>query len=176
MLAPLRVDNKAVDPWERREGAVSDFYIEKRRVSVRLVLAGGTSVAGDVFLSHSTDTHTGPEWVGDMLNRDRGFFPCEVAGERIILFNRAHVLVVWLVEPELDQSLDPSYSIANRQAVTLSLTNGEKLGGDLHVALPEGRNRISDFSRTDEQFRYFETPDGTCIVNFDHVVEIVPEA
>lgn len=157
---------------------MSEFYVEKRRVRVAMRLADGRELNGDLFLSHVAPDHSGPEWVGDLLNRDQGFVPCDVGADgdpRVLLYNRAYIVTVKTLEPELEQSLDPSYSIAPRQRVTIGLAGGDRLTGDLHIAMPEGRDRVSDFTSTGARFRYIETENGAVVVNFDHVVEITPE-
>ena len=40
------------------------------------------------------------------------------------------------------------------------------------VYRPSGRDRLSDYARGPEIFRYVETADGTVIVNADHIVEL----
>jgi hypothetical protein len=159
---------------------MSAYHLDKRRVPARVVLATGATVAGELFLGDATPAGAGPERLADMLNAERGFFPVEVSDpssgrRRVALFNRAHVVVVRLDEPELELDLDASYAIAPRRAVALVLMNGDILFGDLHVVAPEGRTRVSDLARAEERFRYLETPDGTCVVNFDHVIEIAPD-
>jgi hypothetical protein len=159
---------------------VSAYHLDKRRVGARITLTNGNVVRGDLYLAHTTPSGAGPELVGDMLNAERGFFPLGIADSsggptRTALYNRAHVLVVRLVEEELELSFDASYAIAPRRSVALSLENGERLFGVLHVVMPDGRTRVSDYARTEDRFRYLETSDGTCVVNFDHVVEIAPD-
>ena len=47
----------------------------------------------------------------------------------------------------------------------------------MRVYRPEGRDRLSDWTRQPETFRYVETDDTTVIVNVAHIVEVseVPE-
>jgi len=40
------------------------------------------------------------------------------------------------------------------------------------VYQPEGRNRLSDWTRQPETFRYLETPAATLIVNAAHIVAV----
>jgi len=41
----------------------------------------------------------------------------------------------------------------------------------VRVYRPEGRDRLSDWSRHGDQFRYIESSDATFIVNVAHIVE-----
>jgi len=156
-------------------GHMTGFQIEKRRARVRITLASGTTVGAVVFLADVTRNGNRPERVGDMLNADPGFFPSEISeapAPRMTLFNRDHVVVVRLAEPELERELDASNAIAPRRRVTLLMTNGDVLVGELTIVAPEGHTRVSDAASSGERFRYVETESGTFVVNFDHVVEI----
>jgi hypothetical protein len=152
---------------------VSEFHIEKRRAQASLTLTTGTTVRGSFFLSGSAATHS-PERIADLLNAETGFFPFELltAGEpRTVLYNRTQLLLVTLLEETVEAQLDPDYSIARERAVEILLSNGVSVEGRVRVYRPSGRDRLSDYARTPEVFRYVETAGGTVIVNADHIVE-----
>jgi len=153
---------------------VSEFRIEKRRAEARLTLTGGI-VSGCFFLSGSNASHSGPERVADLLNGENGFFPFEVrtdSGLSTAMFNRAHLVLVTLVGETVEARLDPGYSVAKEREVRLRLSNGQTLEGRVRIYRPRGRDRLSDYARTPEVFRYVETADGTVIVNAQHIVEL----
>ena len=75
-----------------------------------------------------------------------------------------------LLEEPVESQLDPDYSIAKERAVRILLSNG-RVEGQVRVYRPSGRDRLSDYARAPEAFRYVETADGTVIVNADHIVE-----
>jgi hypothetical protein len=52
------------------------------------------------------------------------------------------------------------------------LSTGDHLQGAVRVYRPEGRDRLSDWARQTEVFRYVETEEKTLIVNSAHIVEI----
>jgi hypothetical protein len=154
---------------------VSEFRIEKRRAEAILTLATGTAVRGCFFLSGSSASHAGPERVADLLNAETGFFPFELktTGEPFtVLYNRAHVVLVSLVEETIEAQLDPGYSVATERATRILLSNGDAVDGRVRVYRPSGRDRLSDYAREGEMFRYVETAGGTVIVNADHIVEL----
>ena len=155
------------------EGAVSQFRIEKRRTEGRLRLSSGALIQGCFFIAGGSARHDGPERVGDLLNSEPGFFPFEIAdtdGTRTVLFNRDHVVTVALADDEA--SRDPGYAVATRRAVSLLLSTGQRIDGAVRVYRPEGRDRLSDWARQPEVFRYVETADATLIVNSGHIVEV----
>ena len=154
---------------------MSEFRIEKRRAEAALTLATGTTVRGCFFLSGSSASHAGPERVADLLNAEAGFFPFELHTGRAphtVLYNRAQLVLVTLLEETVEAQLDPGYSVATERAVRILLSNGHAVDGRVRVYRPTGRDRLSDYARAPEVFRYVETAEGTVIVNADHIVEL----
>ena len=154
---------------------MSEFRIEKRRAEAALTLATGTTVRGCFFLSGSSPSHAGPERVADLLNAEAGFFPFELhtgSAPHTVLYNRAQLVLVTLLEETVEAQLDPGYSVATERAVRILLSNGHPVNGRVRVYRPTGRDRLSDYARAPELFRYVETAEGTVIVNADHIVEL----
>jgi hypothetical protein len=89
-----------------------------------------------------------------------------------VLYNRTQVVLVSLLEEIIEAQLDPGYSVATERAIRILLSNGEAVEGRVRVYRPSGRDRLSDYARAPEMFRYVETPGGTVIVNADHIVEL----
>ena len=154
---------------------MSEFRIEKRRAEAALTLTTGATVRGCFFLFGSSASHTGPERVGDLLNGETGFFPFELmttGAAQTVLYNRAQVVQVALLADTIEAQLDPGYSVATERAVRMVMSNGDAVDGRVRVYRPSGRDRLSDYARAGEMFRYVETPGGTVIVNANHIVEI----
>ncbi len=154
---------------------MSEFHIEKRRAEAALTLATGTTIRGCFFLSGSSASHTGPERVADLLNAETGFFPFELntgTAPYTVLYNRAQLLMVTLLEETVEAQLDPGYAVATERAIRILLSNGDAVEGRVRVYRPSGRDRLSDYARAPEIFRYVETPGGIVIVNTDHIVEL----
>jgi hypothetical protein len=156
---------------------VSEFRVEKRRAAAELTLTTGDKLRGWFFLAASSATHVGPERVADLLNTESGFFPFELAGAngtgaRTALCNRAHVVCVKLTDSGAEVKLDPAYEIATSRQISMRLSNGQTIAGTVRVYRPLGRDRLSDYARSGENFRYIETRDATFIVNSTHVVEL----
>jgi hypothetical protein len=154
---------------------VSEFRIEKARTAGTLRLSSGTSVPGWLFVAGASATHAGPEYIRDVLNAEPGFFPFEVQGTngetQTTLYNRDHVIYVKLVGNQ-EAHLDPGYNVAPKRAASMLCSNGEVLKGVVSVYRPRGRDRLSDFARSSEQFRYLETADATYLVNVRHLIAL----
>ena len=149
----------------------TDYRVEKRREAADVTLVTGATLSGFFFLAGSSHLHSGPERVGDLLNMDSGFFPFEFQGETSLI-NRVHVLKVALPPQMIEAELEPGYDVAPRHHVKLLLTTGESITGHVVVFLPPGHERLSDYARMDERFRYVELPDRTLLVNSAHIVAL----
>lgn len=156
---------------------MSEFRIEKRKVPAELTLSTGAVVDGCLFLAGSNSARSGPERVADLLNAEPGFFPFELAnpgpdGLTTALYNRAHLVRVRLREDTDEVQLDSGYKTATKKHVTILLSSGETITGSVRVYRPPGRDRLSDYTRSSEVFRYIESTDATYVVNGAFVVEL----
>ena len=153
---------------EQDEDSSSAFRFEKRRIEAAITLVGGDAPSGSFFVAG--------ERVGELLNQGTGFFPFEIQtadGGQTVLYNRAHVITVTLTECEAAR--DPAYAVAKRRDVWMMLSDGRRLRGVVRVYRPEGRDRLSDWARQPETFRYVETDEGTVLVNVAHIVAVTEE-
>ncbi len=152
--------------------AMSEYRVEKVRADAELTLTTGARVNGCFFLWASSQTHAGPERVGDLLNEQGGFFPFELESGETALYNRAHVVIVRLPSTMSEAQLEPGYEVAKRHLVSMLLSTGDQIVGTVSVFQPSGRDRLSDYARNGDMFRYIETKDHTLIVNSAHLVEL----
>ncbi len=65
--------------------------------------------------------------------------------------------------------------MATERIVSMLLSNGTRLRGAVRVFRPQGRDRLSDFARADETFRYLEAEHATYLINVRHVLELAEE-
>jgi hypothetical protein len=153
--------------------ARSEFRIEKRRTDAVVTLVTNETVHGCLFTAAGSAHGSGAERIGDLLNSEAGFFPFEIHGagdNSTVQYNRSHVIAVRVLDDEARR--DPGYGVARSQAVSILLTNGQRIEGEVRVYRPEGRTRLSDWTRQPEVFRYVEAKDGTYIVNAAHIVAV----
>jgi hypothetical protein len=152
---------------------MSQFRVEKRRVEAELTLSSGDRLSGCFFLAISSPTHAGPERVVDLLNSETGFFPFETrASSHTVLVNRAHLVAARLIGASEEVRLDSGYDVATVRRVTMKLATRLELNGSVRVYRPEGRDRLSDYTRSPERFRYLESADATFVVNTAHILEL----
>jgi hypothetical protein len=151
----------------------SEFRVEKERVDALITLSNGDSAPGHFFVAKNSAHTAGPERVGEMLNAEPGFFPFETLdghGTRTVLFSRRQVIMVALSENEARR--DPGYDVAPERFVSVLLSNGCRVTGSVRVYRPPGHDRLSDWARQADTFRYIETGETTVLVNIAHVVEV----
>jgi hypothetical protein len=166
MSAPSR----AIEP-------ISEFRVEKSQALATLTLSNGTLVRGRFFVARHSRTHDGPEGIKDVLNAETGFFPFEIEsrdGAQTILLNRDHLVYLELTDAS-EARRDPGYAVATERFVIMLLSNGVRMRGAVRVYRPQGRDRLSDFARSQEAFRYLETANAAYVVNVRHIVELAEE-
>jgi hypothetical protein len=146
----------------------SAFRFEKRRVEAVVTLVGGESARGFFFVAGQR--------VGDLLNQETGFFPFEIQtgdGGQTVLYHRPHVISVEVFESEAPR--DPGYAVAKRRDVWIMLSDGRRIRGVVRVYRPEGRDRLSDWTKQPETFRYVDAGDTTLVINAAHIVAVTEE-
>ena len=151
----------------------SEFRFEKRRSNAVLLLVTGEIIKGCFFTAAGSTRREGTERIADLLNAETGFFPFEIGREgtgRTVMYNRVHVVTVQILDDEARQ--DAGYDVAPRRVVSILLSNNERMEGAVRVYRPEGRDRVSDWTRQPEVFRYVEAPDVTFLVNAAHIVSV----
>lgn len=150
----------------------SKYRVEKQRAEAVVTLSSGGVIRGYFFTAGGSARRAGPERVGDLLNADSGFVPFEIHdGEdvRTVMFNRSHIVMVTLADNEA--SRDSGYGVAAARQVSVLLSNAHRVVGAVRIYQPEGRDRLSDWARQPEMFRYVEA-ETTVLVNTAHVVEV----
>jgi len=151
---------------------VSEFRFEKQRISATLTLAPGASVSGSFFVAAQTSNHEGAERIGDLLNAQGGFFPFELRDGTTVLYNRMHLVTVALDAGVTEAERDPGYDVATHRHVGMLLSTGMRVKGKVAVYAALGRDRLSDYARSPQAFRYVVTPKNTLIINAAHIVEL----
>ena len=152
-------------------GNSNEFRFEKRRAAAVVTMVGGEVARGSFFTAGDTTRRHGGERVADLLNSEHGFFPFEVEGNnqpRTVLYNRAHLISAEIFDNEAKD--EPEYNVASRRPVSILLSNGRRIDAFVRVARPAGRDRLSDWTRQPEVFRYVESGTSVLIVNAAHIV------
>jgi hypothetical protein len=83
--------------------------------------------------------------------------------------NRDHVVTVAV--RDRDARFASGYEVATVREVSLLMSDGRFIRGSVSVRRPEGRDRLSDWARHGDRFRYIESAGAQVIVNANHIVE-----
>jgi hypothetical protein len=150
----------------------SELRVAKERVNAIITLSTGEARTGAFFVARASAHAPGPERVGELMNAVEAFFPFEIhdgAKPQTLLVNRAHVVTVAL--PDAEARRDPGYDVATERFVSVLLSTGRRVSGSVRIYCPDSHNRLSDWARHPDAFRYIETPEMTLLVNIAHVIE-----
>ena len=154
----------------------SEFRFEKQRIAATLTLAPGTSVSGSFFVARQTSSGDGAERIGDLLNANSGFFPFELRDGTTVLYNRSHLVAVALEPGVTEAERDSGFDVATHRHVGMLLSTGMRVKGKVAVYAAPGRDRLSDYARSPQAFRYVVTQKNTLIINAAHIVELMETA
>lgn len=119
------------------------MYARAARVPTRVVSLAGDARDVDVYLGPALHRHHETETLGERLNSEGLQFLPVAAGEKFELLQLDYIADVQL-EGEVPE-LERLESIgAARRAVTLHLSTGDALKGDLVCMMPREKPRVSD--------------------------------
>jgi hypothetical protein len=155
---------------------MSDYRVPKRRLPVRVTLAGGASLDVHLFLAAFAGNHAGEERVEDLLNGPDDFIPAEEAESgTVTLLNRSALVVAVLTQEGVN---DPPGVVGEgvEHAVTVLLLDGSELTGLVRYARPEANGRLSDFLNEPTPFLEVRVDGGRAFVGKRHVARIAVEA
>lgn len=155
---------------------MADFAVPRVAIPATLLLAGGGTREGDVYVMERVPQHTGPETPLDMLNRAEAFFPfrSHKEGERVLLVAKARTVSLTVPHPkDLDRA---RLSAAKQVNLDLTLADGSKLSGWATVEMPQYHSRLLDYlNASPEPFFAITTSDAVHLVNRAHVLFVHPE-
>ena len=106
-----------------------------------------------------------------MCSSDLPFERHQEGVAEVMLYNRDHVVLVELSEPQ--GRLVPGYEVAAKHTVLVVLSNNRRIAGVVSVHRPKGHDRLSDWARDSIPFRYVETDSVNLLVNVRHITGIV---
>jgi hypothetical protein len=148
------------------------MYAKAARVATRVVdLAGGVRDM-EIFLGPALHRHHETETVGERLNAEGlQFLPVEVGG-KVELLQLDYIADVQITgdAPEIERLVSVG---AARKSVTVHLSSGSALRGDLLYTMPKERPRVSDvLNSPGNQFLLLVQPGCCHYVNRKAVVRV----
>ena len=155
---------------------VTGFSMPRVAVPASLLLAGGGTRVGEVYVMERVPQHAGPETPLDMLNRPEPFFPFrpKTDGSGVLLVAKARTVTLTVAQPKVE---DPArLSAAKKASLEVTLADGSKLTGWATLELPEYHSRLLDYLNAyAEPFFAVTTATEVHLVNRAHVLYARPE-
>jgi hypothetical protein len=148
------------------------MYAKPVRLPTRVLSVSGQARELDVFLGPALHRHHETETLGERLNAHGLQFLPVAVGDKVELLQVDYIADVQLDgrAPELERLEEIG---AARKPVTVHLTTGDALQGDLVYVMPTGRPRVSDvLNAPDQQFLLLVQPDRCHYVNRKAVVRV----
>ena len=148
------------------------MYAKPVRLPARVLSVSGQSRDLDVFLGPALHRHHETETLGERLNAHGLQFLPVAAGDKVELLQVDYIADVQHDGrlPDLDRLEEIG---AARKPVTMHLSTGDSLTGDLVYVMPSGRPRVSDaLNSPDQQFLLLVEPGRCHYVNRKAVVRV----
>jgi hypothetical protein len=145
------------------------FRVIKRPVPVRVRLASGRQLAAIIQCAEHTEHGGARERVKDVLNGEEALVPLwNETTESNTLVNKRFIELVELEEPD---AMDPqTLALCERRHVSILLSSGTGIRGNLLISTRPGQHRTLDFLNRGERFFYLETELGMQVVHLEHVI------
>lgn len=148
------------------------MYAKPSRVATRVISVSGDVRELDVFLGPALHRHYETETLGERLNSQGLQFLPVADGEKVELWQIDHIAEVQLEGSTVDLSRLESIG-ASRHSVTVHLSTGDTLKGDLVSVMPKERPRVSDvLNSSAQQFLLLVEPGRCHYVNRKAVVRV----
>ena len=149
-----------------------DYWIEKSRCPITLVLTDGRAMTGDIFLNPLSRFRVAPQQASEFLNQPEPFFVLAPTYDERILVAKASVAIV---EAPLPSSDDEDHLDSARVGIGIEveLTGGITAAGWIFYKPSEGKRRVQDYLNdlTDQFISLFDS-EKTTLVNRHAVAHV----
>ena len=147
---------------------MSEYRIEKLRRGLKVVLADGSRLDGDVFLRSVSRYRSRPEEPADLLNDAEPFFALERNGEMLLVAKSQ----VRTAETEI---LDDDALETGALGVTVEITmrDGALNDGSIFMESPSDRPRLLDFLNAyHDRFLPVVSPGRLLLINTQFIAHV----
>ena len=142
---------------------MNDWAKTERR-PVRVTLAEGLVITGDIHLQPRVAWRDGPETPLELLNREDAFFPVTLTGQEVVFVAKAQVAALGFRPSE--EPTDVARQTAMRNIpLEIMLVGGTELKGVAVSELPPNKSRALDFLNDSASFFLLVTEDGHVCLN-----------
>jgi hypothetical protein len=139
-------------------------WASTNRQTVRVTLAEGLVIQGDVHLQPRVAWRDGPETPLELLNRAEAFFPMSLTHGDVVFVAKEQVAA--LAYAEVVTFDDPERKVAARTLpLEVMMVGGAEHRGIAVGELPPAKARVLDFLNAPERFFRLLTDEGTLCLN-----------
>jgi len=145
--------------------------VPKRAVEVRLLLEGGESLEGELYVP-PTGPYGGPGRLIDRLNDEaEAFMPLVSGGLHTHLVSKTRILTLEIAAGQEDH--EPIDTFASRELdVTVDAIGGLTLSGRLVFVMPPGQRRTLDFLNAAPSFISLANEDKTTLIRRSGIISV----
>ena len=148
---------------------MSEYQVEKQKVSVRIELVDGQTREGVIFLSPLSSYHSGPQTLLELMSEEEPFVPFVGNDGKFLLINKVQISHLKYQKEEDDKLV-----LGTPLDVSVTFTNSRQLSGTVVMEVPEGKSRLLDFMNSNRDFFGLVCEDGDYVVNPNIIIEIAP--
>ena len=145
--------------------------VPKKKVPLTVSFVGEKSIRGNIFLSSQSPFRVGEELVIDLLNEEEPFFPFAIKKPSSIrIISKKNI-----ISAHTSQGSEPDEAVGRKEKITVILSDGQELTGELIIEQPEYKSRVLDFFNAKEK-GFFKLSNEAEIhyVNIEHVDQVIP--
>ncbi len=148
---------------------MSEYQVEKQKVSVALFLVDGQTRDGVIFLSPFSSFHSGAQTLLDLMSEEEPFLPFVGNNGNFLLINKAQISHLKYKKEKDDKPV-----LGTPLEVMVTFTNSRQLSGTVILEVPEGKSRLLDFMNSNREFFGLTCEDGDYVINPNIIIEIAP--
>ncbi len=147
---------------------MAEQRIPMQKRLVNLVLADGSRLEGDVFLSLYEAHRMGAQRLGDLLNSEIRFLPVKTAAG-IQLVNSTLIVSARTNQSE---EADELMRLGEKYSIYVTTLLQEELEVDLYVNLPQASNRVKDCLNQQQRFLPVFREEEVLYLNTSYILRV----
>jgi len=147
---------------------MDDVRIDKNTRHIELLLADGSHVEGEVFLSLYGARHSGPQKVIDLLQETSLFLPIKTS-TGTILVNRQQIMTVRVAA---DTELDELMTLGHKRHLRIHTRDRQEIEADIYVDMPTGFGRVMDYLNQPMKYYTFFVPDYVLYIHPQFILSV----
>ena len=153
------------------------FAVPKDRQNVTVRLSLGTALVGEIFMESIAEGLSIHQKITSFIENSNAFFPIKLSpGGSTEFINKNKIQVFEVSLPEDPETSYFSHFHMQTIPVTVFLTDGSTVSGDLLAEVPQEKARLSDCLNLTDKFLVVRSGEQMCYLNKDALQKVVHAA